>query len=159
MRSTVRATPGIRRGRAYPVDWPTPGASKLITWKRCPASACSNGCARSRLAPSPVISNTGGPEPRTDVRRGRPSASTNRMAARVREGAPTRDIPPRDQRLDRLRAFIGVDRLDVDHVPHDVEVQQDAVAAEQVPRLEDDLPGLAGVVHLCDRGDGAGTLH
>jgi hypothetical protein len=37
-------------------------------------------------------------------------------------------------------------RLDVGHVPDGVEVQQDAVAAEQVPGLGEHTSGLRGVV-------------
>jgi hypothetical protein len=48
--------------------------------------------------------------------------------------------------------------LQVGHVPHHVEVQEDAVAAEQVPGLGDDLAGLAGVVHLGEGGDRVGQL-
>src|SRR6266704_5085401 len=147
------AMPGIRRGQAYGVDCPMPGASKLIACKPRPASSRSNGAARSRFAPIPVTSSSGGPDPRTEVRiRSRAaSISTNRIVRPSGERAGTGDVPADDEGLDGLGAFVGVDRLDVGHVPDHVEVKQDAVAAEQVPCLEDDLPGLAGVVHLRDR--------
>src|SRR6266508_256999 len=155
MRSTMRATPGIRRGHRYAADSPTPGASKATAWIPRAVSSRSNGSARSRLAPSPVTSSSGRPLPRTEVRSRTPSTSTNRIAARSGEGsgerADTGDVPSDDKRLDGLRAFVGVDGLDVGHVPHHVEVEQDAVPAEQVPGLGDDLAGLAGVVHLRDR--------
>src|SRR4029450_5005905 len=140
MHSAVDATPRIRRGRRYAVDRPTPGASKLITCTPRADSARSNGAPRSRLAPSPVISSSGGPQPRTEVRSRTPSTSTNRICCWSGEGADTGDLSSDDQRLDGLGALVGVDRLDVGHVPHDVEVQQDAVAAEQVAGLRDGLP-------------------
>ena len=65
---------------------------------------------------------------------------------------------PTMQGLDVLGALVGVDRLDVGHVPHDVVVEQDAVAAQQVTRLGDHLAGLEGVVHLGQRGDRVGEL-
>src|SRR6516162_5039096 len=136
--------PGIRGGQRYGLERPMPGASKLIACRPRAASSRSNGTPRSRLAPSPVISSSGGPDPRTEVRSRTPPASTNRMAPSSGEGAGTGDVPAHDERLDGLGAFVGVDRLDVGHVPHDVEVQQDAVAAEQVPRLGDDLSRLPG---------------
>src|SRR5437016_3750002 len=109
----VRAIPGIRRGIRYGVDWPTPGASKLTTvWPRA-ASSRSNGSARSRLAPIPVINKSGGPDPRTDVRSRTPSTSTNRIVARPDERSDERpdtgDVPPDDQGLDGLGALVGVD--------------------------------------------------
>src|SRR6266700_5657672 len=160
IRSTVRAIPGIRRGQVYGEDWPMPGASKLIACTPRPASSCSNGTPRSRLAPIPVIRSSGGPDPRTEVRSRRRSAptltSTNRMVCWSGECADTGDVPADDEGLDGLGAFVGVDGLDVGHVPHHVEVKQDAVTAEQVPCLEDDLPRLAGVVHLRDRRDRVG---
>src|SRR5215831_20158908 len=131
--------PGIRRGQRYGLDSPMPGASKLTACTPRTASARSNGVARSRLAPSPVIRSRGGPDPRTEVRIRTPPASTNRMARPSGEGTGTGDVPADDERLDGLGAFVGVDRLDVGHMPHHVEVQQDAVAAEQVTRFGDDL--------------------
>ena len=49
------------------------------------------------------------------------------------------DVAPDDQRLHRLGALVGVDDLDVAHVADDVVLEQDAVAAEHVARLGDDL--------------------
>src|SRR5260370_42161245 len=106
-----------------------PGASKLIACRPRAASSRSNGTPRSRLAPSPVIISSGGPEPRTEGRSRTPPASTNRMAPASGEGAGTGDVPADDERLDALCAFGGVDRLPVGPVPHPVDVRQDAVAA------------------------------
>src|SRR5437763_1038670 len=120
--------PGIRRGRAYDVDCPTPGASKLIACRPRTASSRSNGALRSRLAPRPVMTSSGGPIPRTEVRSRIRSAlmSANRMVGGWSgERAGTGDVPADDERLDGLGAFISVDGLDIGHVPHHVEVQQD----------------------------------
>ena len=61
-------------------------------------------------------------------------------------------------RVNRLRPLEGVNRLDVGHVPHHVEVEQDPVAAEHVAGLGDHLARLAGVVHLGERGDRVGRV-
>src|SRR5215471_7296064 len=126
---TVRAMPGIRCGQRYGLDSPMPGASKLTACTPRAASSRSNGAPRSRLAPSPVIMRRGGPDPGTAVRIRTPPASTNRMVRPSGESAGTGDVPADDERLDGLGAFVGVDRLNVGHVPHHVEVQQDAIAA------------------------------
>src|SRR5689334_9078298 len=115
-----------------------PGASKLTTRRPRLTSSRSNGSTRSRLAPRPVISSNGGPDPRTEVRSRTPSTSTN-PTVRSGERRHTGDVPPHDEGLDGLGALVGVDRFDVGHVPDDVEVEQDAVAAEQVAGLGDDL--------------------
>src|SRR6266700_6167596 len=115
-------------------------------------SSRSNGAASSRLAPRPVMISSGGPVPETEVCSRTPSTS-NLVS---RKGTDTGDVPSDDQRLNGLGALVGVQRLDVGHVPHDVEVEQDAVAAEEIAGLGDDLAGLAGVVHLGDGRDGVG---
>src|SRR6266540_7216036 len=129
------------RGRWYRVDSPVPGASRAIVCTPCELSARSRGADNSRLAPMPVSRSSGDPVPRTEVRSRTPSTSTYRMRGSPSgdvlsgERADTGDVLPDDERLDGLGALVGVDGLDVGHVPHDVEVQQDAVAAEQVPCL------------------------
>src|SRR5258708_3545864 len=137
-----------------------PGASKLITCRPSAASARSKGTPRSRLAPSPVIRSSGGPDPRTETRSLTWSASTStkRIVRSSGEGARTRDVPADDERLDGLGARVGVDRLDAVPVPHPGEVEEDPVAAKQIPGLEDDLPCLGGVVHLRDRRDRVGQV-
>src|SRR6516164_9800596 len=150
--------PGIRCGQRYGLDSPMPGASKLTACTPRAASSRSKGAPRSRLAPSPVIMRRGGPDPRTAVRIRTPPASTNRMVRPSGESAGTGDVPADDECLDGLGAFVGVDRLNVGHVPHYVEVQEDAIAAEQVACFGDDLTGLAGVVHLGNRRDGVGQF-
>src|SRR4029453_9017793 len=112
--------------------------------------ASTNGASRSRPAPMPLHRTSGGPglccwrspplaragwaPGRTDTRTSCPRTVTRRL----REGADTGDVPSDDEGLDGLRAFVRVQRLHVGHVPHDVEVEQDAVAAEQVPGRRDD---------------------
>src|SRR4051794_21917865 len=111
----------------------------------CRFSSRSSGADSSRLAPMPVSSRSGAPAPRTEVRSLTPSTSTNRMdGADSGKGAHARDVLAHDERLDRLGALVGVQGLHVGHVPHHVEVQQYAVAAEQIAGLGDDLTGLAG---------------
>src|SRR6476659_5827907 len=134
-----------------------------MTWTPRRTSAVSKGSARSRPAPMPVISSSAFPLPRVRTRSRAPSTSRNcsrgagqstvvggAVGVGSDEGADTGDVPPDDQGLDGLGGFIGVYRLEVGHVPHDVVVEQDSVAAEQVPGLGDDLAGAAGVVHLRD---------
>ena len=74
------------------------------------------------------------------------------------ERPDTGDLAPDNEGLDGFGPLIGVQCLHVGHVPNHVEVEQDAVAAEQVPRLRDDLARLAGVVHLGDGSDRVGEL-
>src|SRR3712207_1163823 len=122
-----------------------PGASRLITCRPRAASSRSNGAASSRLAPRPVTSSSGRPVPRTDVRSRTSPTSTERISAGAevtgpslsREGRDAGDVAADDQPLDSLGALVGVDGLDVGHVPDDVEVQQDPVAPQQVPRLRE----------------------
>src|ERR1700730_9318830 len=110
----------------------------------CELRARSTGADTFNPAPIPVSTSSGGPVPRMEVRSRTPSTSTNRIRGSVlREGANTGDVLPDDGRLDRLGALVGVDGFDVGHVPHDVEVEQDTVAAEQVPCLPAHLAGLA----------------
>src|SRR5215475_16218494 len=100
--------PGIRRGQRYGPDSPMPGASKLITCTSRAASSRSKGVLRSRLAPSPVITSRGDPDPRTAARIRTPPASTNRMVRPSGAGAGTGDVPADDERLDGLGAFVGL---------------------------------------------------
>jgi hypothetical protein len=65
------------------------------------------------------------------------------------------DRPPKDQRVDVVRAFIGVDRLEVGGVAHHVELGRDAVAAVHVARGAGDLQRLAAIVAL-DQADRLG---
>src|SRR5213079_1257927 len=71
--------------------------------------------------------------------------------------------PPQYQGVDIVRALVGVDHLEVDHVAHDAELVRDAVAAQHVAREARDLQRLAAGVALHDRGDlgrvGAFVLH
>jgi hypothetical protein len=51
--------------------------------------------------------------------------------------------PPEDQRVNVVRAFIGIDDLEVDEMPGDTELVGDAVAAEHVARETGDIERLA----------------
>src|SRR5262245_61366103 len=73
-----------------------------------------------------------------------------------REGAEPGNGAADDQALHGLRPLVRVQALHVRVVTHDVALQQDAVAAQQVPRLVDDGPRRAGVVQLRERGHRAG---
>ena len=56
------------------------------------------------------------------------------------------DLAPDDERLDRVRALEGEDRLHVGEVARDVVLEQDAVAAEDVARVGDDRRALAALL-------------
>src|SRR5664279_2159070 len=151
-----------------------------MTWMPWAMISRSNGSASSRRAPSPLMISKGLPVPRVEVRSRTPSTSKNRMTAcpggeapgagvpgaavsadrtaadESGEGSDTGDVPSDDEGLDGFGALVGVQCLDVGHVPDDVVVQQNPVAAHQVPALGEDLAGPAGVVHLGQRGDGVG---
>ena len=58
---------------------------------------------------------------------------------------------PEHQRVDVVRAFIGVDGLEIVHHPHHVEFVGDAVGAVQVARRARDLERLAAIVALEQR--------
>src|SRR3989441_5087824 len=73
------------------------------------------------------------------------------------------DGAPEDQGVDVVRAFVGVDHLEVDDMADHAELVRDAVAAEHVARGARDVERLAAGVALHDRGDldrgGAFVLH
>src|SRR3954468_17358355 len=144
----------MRRGRRYREDAPVPGASRARVCTPCSLRAHSTGVDSSKLAPIPVSTSSGDPVPRTEVRSRTPSTSTYRICGSVLgEGADTGDVPSDDQRLHGLGALVGVDDLDVAHVPDDVILEQHAVAAKQVARIGDHLAGLARVIELGQAGD------
>src|SRR5207302_4007130 len=60
---------------------------------------------------------------------------------------------PEDERVDIVRAFVGIDHLQVDDVADDAELVGDAVAAQHIAREARDLERLATRVALHDRGD------
>src|SRR5580693_7658830 len=74
----------------------------------------------------------------------------------LRERADAGDGAAHDERLHGLGALEGVNGLQVHHVPHDLVVEQDTVAAEHVTRVGGYRAGLAGVVHLGQPGHGGG---
>ena len=58
------------------------------------------------------------------------------------------DCPAHDQGVDIMGAFIGVDRLQVGRVAHDLELGADAVAAVHVAGDAGDVERLAAIVAL-----------
>src|SRR5689334_15963475 len=66
------------------------------------------------------------------------------------------DLAPDDQRLDAVGPLEREDRLHVRVVAGDVVGEQDAVAAEDVARVADDLTRLGRVIHLRHRGHARG---
>src|ERR1700694_4928661 len=67
------------------------------------------------------------------------------------EGGQSRDLLAQDQRVDVVRPLVGVDRFEVCEVPHRLVFGQDAVGAEQPPRLAGHVGGHAHVVALGER--------
>src|SRR5664279_1508313 len=123
-----------------------------MTWMPWAMISRSNGSASSSRAPRPLMISNGRPVPRVEIRSRTPSTSRKRMTAGPGGGAPgasasadrstaadesgegsdTGDVPSDDEGLDGFGALVGVQRLDVGHVPDDVVVQQDPVAAQQL---------------------------
>src|SRR5215831_6498882 len=74
-----------------------------------------------------------------------------------------RKLPPRservqprerlanDERVDLVGAFVGVHALEVEHVPDDGILEQDAVAPEDCARAPSDFERLTHVVALAER--------
>src|SRR5439155_3457214 len=62
------------------------------------------------------------------------------------ERADPGDLLPQNQGVDVVRAFVGVDRLEVRQMPHRLILGEDAVGAEQPPRLARDIGRHADVV-------------
>src|SRR4029077_5485268 len=107
--STVRASPGMRRGRRYREDLPVPGASSATVCTLCAFRARSNGTEITKLAPMPVSTSSGSPAPRTEVRSRSPSTSTYRMRGLLSSrGADTGDVLPRDERLPGLGVALEI---------------------------------------------------
>src|ERR1044071_6975426 len=74
------------------------------------------------------------------------SAATWIGSSRVRRKAS--DIGANHQRMDLMRAFIRIDRLQVDHVPEDRMLEADAVGAEHAAHRACDLERHRHVVAL-----------
>src|SRR5512137_19601 len=74
-------------------------------------------------------------------------------AARLEERLDAGLRAAEDQRVDVVRAFVGVDHLEVQHVARDAVLVADAVAAEHVAREPCDFERLAARVALHDAGD------
>jgi hypothetical protein len=58
------------------------------------------------------------------------------------------DCPAKNQRMDVVRPTIGVHRLQIYHVPHDIEVLRDPIPTQNVPAVSCDVQRLAGGVAL-----------
>ena len=97
----------------------------------------------------PDQSHSAVPPPRRRVRASAPTESS-----RIRKRR-SRDRAAQDQGVDVVRAFIGVDRLEVGGVAHDVEFGADAVAAVHVAGDAGDIERLAAIVAL-DQADRLG---
>src|SRR6516165_7091476 len=74
------------------------------------------------------------------------------------KGAQAGDVAAHQEGLDRLGSLVGVDGLNIGHVPDDVVLEQDAVAAQQISCLGEDFAGLLRVVQLAERRDRVGEL-
>src|SRR5690242_19013514 len=60
---------------------------------------------------------------------------------------------PEDERVDVVRALVGIHHFQVDEVARDAELIRDAVAAHHVARHARDVERLAAGIPLQDRGD------
>src|SRR6516165_9462274 len=68
------------------------------------------------------------------------------------EGALSGDIPTDDQGLDLGRSFVRDETFHIAHVAYDVEIERDAVAAEDVARHPAQFARLYTAVILGQRG-------
>ena len=68
------------------------------------------------------------------------------------EGALTSDIPTDDQGLDLGRSFVRDEAFHIAHMTYDVEIERDAIAAEDVARHPADFARLDAAVILGQRG-------
>src|SRR4051812_13891076 len=75
-----------------------------------------------------------------------------RISSSARKGLDVGLRPPEDQRVNVVRALVGVHRFEVQHVADDVELIRDAVATMHVACDTRDVESLAGRVAL-DQGD------
>ena len=73
------------------------------------------------------------------------------VIASAGEGLKAGDGAAKDQRMDVMRALIGVHRFQIHHVAHDVIFLGDAVAAMHVARFAGDVQRLATAVALYQR--------
>ena len=81
-----------------------------------------------------------------------PAPPPSLRSARVRgESGDARDLPPQDQRVNVVRALVGVHGLQVAHVPEDVVLVRYAVPPEHVPRGPRDLERPPAAVPLDQR--------
>src|SRR6266850_1237653 len=79
--------------------------------------------------------------------------SGDKLSAIAGEGLDAGLRAAEDQRVDVVRAFVGIDHLEVDDMADDAELVGDAVAAQHVAREARDLQRLAARIALHDRGD------
>ena len=78
-----------------------------------------------------------------------PSSKTS--GARLKESLQARDGAAKDQRMDVMRAFIGVDRFQILGVAHDVIFLGNPIAAMHVAGLTGNVEGLAAIVAFDNR--------
>src|SRR5437773_2635395 len=106
-----------------------------------------------------LATNTSTADSRIGSHRDESAVMTISSAERLDSG----DRTPEDQGVDVVRAFVGVDHLEVDDMADDAELVRDAVAAEHVARGARDVECLAAGIAFHDRGDldrrGAFVLH
>src|SRR5258707_15702894 len=133
-------------------DWVT----STTAWRKFGSRTAGLATSRPALGRSPCCPAAGSPSSRTAM-------AAARSTVPLIEGLNTGDGAPQDQRVDVVRAFVGIDDLEVDEVADDAELVGDAVAAEHVARHARDVERLAAGISLHDRGDfhrsGAVVLH
>src|SRR5213593_2567850 len=76
----------------------------------------------------------------------------NPKSAILSEGIEAGDLLPEYQRVDVVRALVGLYRLEVAHVPDYGEFKTDAVCPQDVTRKPRDIQGHSHVVALGERG-------
>src|SRR6056297_3337773 len=138
----------------------------IETHSRRAASVCVLPSSTSRTARSRNSTGCGFPisDPHIflqdmesqDDRYGNPESDQARHA--LAEGLKPRLLASEDEGVNVVRALVGVHRLEVRHVPEDVVVLLDAVAAVHVARCPRDVERLAAVVALDERDEFGGGM-
>src|SRR5260221_11409343 len=123
-------------------DWVT----STTAWRKFGSRNSGLAISRTAFGRSPCCPAAGSASSRT-------ATAAARCTAALIEGLDTGDGASQDQGVDVVRALVGVDDLEVDHVADDAEFVRDAVAAEHVARHARDVERLAAGIALHDRGD------